>query len=324
MDNQYIDQERLELALEAAGLDLWENDLLTGAVTRRSTKVFAELGYTEQEALSYIDDLYKIVHPDDVSVVNAAIACHMAGESAQYRCEFRLRTKNNEWVWYANYGKIMQNDKRRFVGVTFNIDDRKRKEDEIEEINRKLTEQNALLESMNARLKSLAATDPLTSIANRRKLMEVGEVEFKRARRFSHPLSLLIMDIDHFKQVNDAWGHPTGDRVIQSVADICVHGVRGNVDLVARIGGEEFAVVMPETDYSSAVELAERLRQSVAAHRIPLDQHAALTCTISTGVATLTDSCAAFDQLLGDADKSLYRAKKAGRNCVKGNAEVSL
>ena len=153
MTEQDINKDRLELALEASGLDLWENDLVSGDVTCRATKTFAELGYSDEEALFYIDDLFTIIHPDDIPVVKAAVDGHLTGITAQYRCEFRLRAKCGAWVWYANYGKIMDRDGsnqgRRFIGVTLNIDDRKRKEDELELINRKLAEQNALLENVN-------------------------------------------------------------------------------------------------------------------------------------------------------------------------------
>ena len=142
MAEQDINKERLELALEAAGLDLWENDLVSGDVPRKALKIFAELGYSEDEAASYIDDLFAIIHPDDVPLVKTAIHNHLTGVTAQYRCEFRIRSKNGTWVWYANYGRIMDRDGRnaghRFIGVTFNIDDRKRKEVEHELLNRAL------------------------------------------------------------------------------------------------------------------------------------------------------------------------------------------
>jgi diguanylate cyclase (GGDEF)-like protein/PAS domain S-box-containing protein len=153
MVEQDINKERLELALEAAGLDLWENDLVTGNVTHKATKIFAELGYSEEETSAYIDDLFQIIHPDDMAVVKVAVNNHLIGITAQYRCEFRIRAKSGVWVWYANYGRIMDRDGvnlgKRFVGVTFNIDDRKRKEDELAFINHKLTEQNAQLERLN-------------------------------------------------------------------------------------------------------------------------------------------------------------------------------
>ena len=135
MDEQDINKERLELALEAAGLDLWENDLVTGDVTRKATKIFTELGYNEEEVASYVDDLFKIVHPDDIPMLKAAVNDHLTGVTPQYRSEFRLQSKLGKWVWFANYGKIMDRDGnnrgQRFIGVTFNINDRKSKEEEL-------------------------------------------------------------------------------------------------------------------------------------------------------------------------------------------------
>src|SRR5690606_4904827 len=93
-----LNRDRLALALEAAGLDLWENDLVTGAVTRKATKTFAELGFTEDEVASAVPDIYGLFHPDDVDLVRQAVADHMAGLTPQYRCEFRLRSKQGDWV----------------------------------------------------------------------------------------------------------------------------------------------------------------------------------------------------------------------------------
>lgn len=162
-----INGERLELALEAAGLDLWENDLLTGEIPLKATRTLIELGYSEAEALHYMEDMFAIVHPEDAPMVKSAIGDHLAGLTDQYRCEFRLATSSGAWVWYANYGKIMDrkcnNSGCRFIGVTFNIDDRKRKERELTELNQKLGEQifernlteKALIES-EKRFKTLA------------------------------------------------------------------------------------------------------------------------------------------------------------------------
>ncbi|ARU32208.1 diguanylate cyclase [Sulfuriferula sp. AH1] len=322
MTEQDINKERLELALEAAGLELWENDLVAGDVIRKPIKIFEELGYSEEETSFYVNDMFTIVHPDDIPVVKAAIDEHLSCVTAQYRCEFRLRAKSGAWVWYANYGKVMdldgKNKGQRFIGVTFNIDDRKRKEDELELINRKLTEQNALLEDMNAMLQSLATSDSLTGVANRRKLMEMGASEVQRAMRFNQSLSLLIVDIDLFKRVNDTWGHMTGDLVICAVAEACVQCVRSNIDIVGRIGGEEFAIILPQTDYAIASRLAERLCSAVAARQIAISDSVMLSCTISIGMATLSPFCSSFKQLLIDADQALYLAKDAGRNCVRG------
>lgn len=322
MDESDINKERLALALEAAGLDLWENNLVTGEVTRKVTKIFAELGYSTHEAVAYVDAIFKIVHPDDVPVIKAAVEEHVAGRIAQYRCEFRIRAKDGRWVWFANYGKIMDRDAassgQHFIGVTFNIDDRKRRESELATANRKLIRQNAELEKMNQMLQSLSTTDPLTGIANRRRIMEVGVSEVQRALRLGHPLSLLVVDIDLFKQVNDTWGHPVGDRVICAVADACARNVRRDVDIVGRIGGEEFALILPEADEAQAQGLAERLRASVAALPIAANNSVVLSVTISIGVAALSSpSGSSFQDLLILADRALYGAKDSGRNCVR-------
>ncbi len=209
---------------------------------------------------------------------------------------------------------------QRFIGVTFNINDRKCKEDEIATINRQLAEQNTLLESLNATLELLAASDSLTGLANRRHLMAQGLAEYKRAARFEHPLSLLMVDIDLFKHINDTWGHPVGDQVICTIADLCRHGTRKGLDIVARFGGEEFAIVLPETDHASACVLAEWLRQTVAEQAIVINSTSPpLTCTVSIGIATWPhNQGSSFEQLLSHADQALYQAKQAGRNQVQG------
>ena len=137
-EGEDIEKQRLDLVMEAAGLDLWENDLATGAVTRKAVKIFAELGYSAQETASYIDDLFTIVHPDDAPRVKSTLADHLAGVTPHYRCEFRIRSKAGAWVWYANHGKIMGG--QRLIGVTFNIDKRRRHEDQLEEHERQLAD----------------------------------------------------------------------------------------------------------------------------------------------------------------------------------------
>ena len=316
-------RERLALALEAAGLDLWENNLLTGEITGQALKTLSELGYGKHEMAADVKEIFQLCHPDDIAMIKTAVDEHLAGRSARYRCEFRLRAKSGAWVWYANYGKVMDADSaapgKRFVGVSFNIDDRKRKEDEIVRINRQLAEQNALLQAYNAALELLAASDALTGLANRRTLMDLGARECKRTGRFKHPLSLLMVDIDWFKNVNDIWGHLVGDRVICAVADACRSRTRNGLDTVARWGGEEFVIVLPETDGPSARVLAESLCQAVAALRVPAnDEGTPVTITVSIGVATLAGAAPSFEQLISNADQALYKAKQAGRNKVQG------
>ncbi len=126
------DATRLELAMEAAELDLWENDLVAGTITRPATRIYAELGYTPEEVSSLVEGLFSIVHPDDVAPFRQALDDHMAGRTARYQVDFRVRAKSGEWIWYANHGKIMGRDGpepgRRFVGITFNVDAARRAE----------------------------------------------------------------------------------------------------------------------------------------------------------------------------------------------------
>jgi len=170
----------------------------------------------------------------------------------------------------------------------------------------------------NEALQRMAVTDSLTGLANRRRLIEVGTQELLRAQRSPKAAGLmcaLMIDIDHFKQVNDTHGHPAGDAVIQAIARTCMQAVRA-IDTVGRLGGEEFAVVVPMTDCKGGVELAERLRERVEAASIPWDDGKSLRVTISVGVAQGTAKTRSFDALLSAADQALYRAKNAGRNRV--------
>jgi len=164
------------------------------------------------------------------------------------------------------------------------------------------------------RMRLLAITDALTGIANRRQIMGIGNREFHRARRHGRALSVLILDIDKFKSINDRWGHPTGDRVIQDLARVMVAVVRVQ-DTGARLGGEEFAVVLPETDAAGAWEIAERLRLAVESTDVArAEDGTAVRFTTSIGVATLVPADASFDAMLQRADRALYRAKDGGRN----------
>ncbi len=179
-------------------------------------------------------------------------------------------------------------------------------------------ERTSELEAANARLEDLSRTDPLTGLPNRRHFDEVTESEFRRALRTGEPLSLLVVDIDFFKGYNDTYGHANGDLCLCAVADALRTGLRRAGDVVARIGGEEFAVLLPATTQDTALALAECFRQAIAELAI---LHAASTVahhvTISIGLAVLDHACADnFDALFRQADQALYRAKAGGRNRV--------
>lgn len=178
-------------------------------------------------------------------------------------------------------------------------------------MSRDVTERRAL----QAELERKALLDYLTGIPNRRHFMELGEAELLRAQRYDSPLSMLMLDIDHFKQLNDTYGHKTGDLVLQQLSRIFKSALR-EVDIPARLGGEEFAILLPETDGARAVEAAERLREKIATTKVPLPAGLPVHFTVSIGVVTLTGRQVNMDMLLSQADEALYRAKNSGRNTV--------
>ena len=177
-----------------------------------------------------------------------------------------------------------------------------------------LRQANDALRKMEQELRRLATTDALTGIANRRCLMELGAQELQRAQRTGEPVCVLMLDIDHFKQINDSLGHPAGDAVIQALAGLCSESIR-TMDAVGRLGGEEFAILLPATGGPGALELAERLRIRVAAHAVPWEG-TTIRFTVSIGVAQRDTHSADFAALIGSADQALYRAKNTGRNRV--------
>jgi diguanylate cyclase (GGDEF)-like protein len=169
-------------------------------------------------------------------------------------------------------------------------------------------------EHASRELERLARTDALTGLANRRRFFELAESELARAGRYGSPLSVLMIDIDHFKDVNDACGHATGDLVLRQLAETC-RAVFRQVDTVGRVGGEEFAVLLPETPLTGAVEVADRLRSAVQATRVPREDGEPIAITVSVGVATSAPG-KSVDDLMSQSDTALYEAKRTGRNRV--------
>ena len=177
-----------------------------------------------------------------------------------------------------------------------------------------------LLESAradNLRLAALAQTDPLTQVLNRRALTDRLTSELDRARRYAHSVAVLMLDLDHFKLVNDTRGHLVGDGVLQDAAEILRSAVR-SADFVARYGGEEFVVVLPETSIEGAMVFAERLRECVSVASFAGGPGVSLTLSVSIGVSLFPGPrITSVDDLLAAADAALYRAKRDGRNCVR-------
>jgi len=165
-----------------------------------------------------------------------------------------------------------------------------------------------------AEVQELAITDPLTGLYNRRGLIELGRIEFARTRRFGRPFASMMLDIDHFKRVNDAYGHPVGDQVLQALAKHCQSSVR-EIDLVARYGGEEFVFLLPETNLEVAREIAERLRRTIANLSIPTEK-GELSVTVSLGVAMYDENTLGLETMIARTDQAMYVAKHRGRNRI--------
>ncbi|WP_372994639.1 diguanylate cyclase [Marinobacter sp.] len=198
------------------------------------------------------------------------------------------------WVWERGRGVEEEDGSVLLEGIVLDISDRKALENELEE---------------------MATRDPLTGLFNRREMSKVLEEELERARRYQRPMALLWIDFDHFKDVNDTFGHAAGDSVLRSISRLLLASVR-SVDSIGRFGGEEFVIVLPEMDLDEAQDTAERLRRKVAEEPQPLGNGEAVPLTISVGVAVYPDHGQSASTLCAAADKAMYLAKERGRNCV--------
>lgn len=198
-------------------------------------------------------------------------------------------------VFYAdvNAGPMMAGGVACLVGVFRDITERKRAEQAEE----------------------LASRDSLTNLYNHRTFYSLLKDEIVRTQRFNRPVSLLILDIDHFKRVNDTHGHQAGDAIIKGLSDLQVKQARA-VDRVCRYGGEEFMVILPETDATMAMQIAERLRAAVERQPFDIGGGKIVRITVSIGVATYPQQANALEELVKAADVALYAAKEGGRNRV--------
>jgi diguanylate cyclase (GGDEF)-like protein len=163
----------------------------------------------------------------------------------------------------------------------------------------------------------LAITDELTGLNTRRFFFDMARKEFERSRRFDHPLAAIMLDLDHFKKVNDAFGHSSGDQVLAAVASGCKRELR-EVDLIGRYGGDEYSILLPETSLEKGENVAKRLCAMVSSAAVQTE-HNLIDLTVSLGVASFNPDCPSVEKLLDRADMALYDAKQSGRNqvCVK-------
>lgn len=267
-----------------------------GMVTYVSPAVTEQLGWTADEVVGRAMAQFR--HPDDTPRVAAAFLSLRRHPEADYRA--RVRHRSGAYLWMEARVRALPGEAsgaRRYIVNARGISARKGVEDE--------------LERAKQRLQQLATTDALTGLANRRKLDEVLALEFRRAQREGQPLALLVLDIDCFKQLNDAHGHQAGDAVLRTLGSLLAGFPQRAGDLAARLGGEEFVLLLQATDEPQGAAVAERVRQAVAdapcAHG---------PVTVSIGVAASGAPGGSAEALLALADKALYTAKRGGRNRV--------
>ncbi|MBI5952901.1 MAG: PAS domain-containing protein [Chloroflexi bacterium] len=205
------------------------------------------------------------------------------------------------------------------LGIFWDITERRQAEVELQNTKESLKQANVELQAALAREQQLARTDALTSVNNRRYIFELAAHELSVAARYHQPLSVLMFDVDHFKKVNDTFGHAAGDRVLQRLAQVVCREIRSS-DVIGRYGGgDEFVILLPQTGIQEAKRLAERIRASVSAMRVD-SAKGQITLTISIGIAELVqndEQSVTVKDLFSYADQALYLAKRSGRNCIR-------
>ncbi|MBU0665566.1 MAG: bacteriohemerythrin [Proteobacteria bacterium] len=253
-------------------------------------------GYSASEFITDPGLLLKIIHPEDRDLVERHIRDEFDQEAAQL--DFRIIRRDKKICWISHGSRPVYAKDGRFLGRRAS--------------NRDITDRKIL----EHELQRQAQFDYLTGLANRRYFIERGEEEIVRTSRYGRPMSLLMLDIDRFKEINDTHGHHAGDITLQMFAAHCQETLR-EIDIIGRVGGEEFAVILPETDGEVAYEVAERLCQSIANQTMTTETGAFIGLTVSIGLTTLVVGGEAYlDTLLRQADEALYKAKALGRNRV--------
>ncbi len=261
-------------------------------VNRQAYKIF---GYSEDEQILGISTL-DFYSPE--SRLNAVenIRRSLSGEPLGSN-EYTMVRKDGSMFQALVYSNPIMRDGKRvgLRGIIVDITERKQLEDELHH---------------------QATTDSLTGIYNRRHFEQLATAEMKRAIRLNHSLAIALIDIDHFKTVNDTHGHAAGDEALLAFKNLCQKNIR-EIDIFSRFGGDEFALLLPEANCEQAMIVVERIRAAVAAEPIHFNGRR-VALTISSGVANLSGNDEDFDKLLSKADQALYRAKEAGRNKVAG------
>lgn len=255
-----------------------------------------------------LEDWAHRMHPDDNRVVDNCILHSKAGDD--HEADYRVLAKNGKYVWIRDVVNVVRNSQgeiESLVGFMFDISERKKTEEK--------------LITLQKELEDLSFKDSLTGIANRRMFDSILDMEWLNARRNSQPLSLIMIDIDYFKQYNDHYGHIQGDACLKRVSAALSNSASRARDTLARYGGEEFILILPETNAASANKIAQRCRNLIFKEQIAhAKSEVGQLLTVSIGVATIVpthkDKSITF---VNEVDNRLYQAKHKGRNAVVGS-----
>jgi len=309
----------------AHGQDRFENDAAVYKTLLESTKAipwkidwstmqFAYVGPQIEELLGWeqgswltVEDWATRMHPDDRDyVVNFCVSQSKAG--MDHEADYRALTKDGGYVWIRDVVHVVRKENGEvdsLIGFMFDISERKKTEEE--------------LIRLQVELERLSLTDGLTGISNRRMFDQRLETEWHDAKRSRKPLSLIILDIDYFKQYNDCYGHVGGDECLRSLAGVLKTVARRPRDVVARFGGEEFTLLLPETDETMARKLARECAEGITRLRIPHEKSSISPfVTASIGVeTTVPDGETTPRDLVEEVDRMLYAAKHNGRNRIE-------
>lgn len=295
--------------LESTQAIPWRIDWASARFTYIGPQIERVLGWP-QDSWQTVEDWAMRIHADDRQKT-VEFCVSQSQQGVDHEADYRALTADGDYVWIRDVVHVIRRPDGSvdcLVGFMFDISERKRAEDKILQLQKEL--------------EALSYRDPLTGVANRRMFDRILDVEWDKARALGQPLSLVIVDIDFFKQYNDRYGHPQGDACLREVARVLDRAAARTRDLCARLGGEEFVLVLPATDEAAALAVAERFARRLARAALP---HAASSLagivTCSMGVATIVpgnqDQPAGLVDL---ADTRLYRAKAAGRNRIAGSA----
>ncbi|MGB4360075.1 MAG: sensor domain-containing diguanylate cyclase [Rhodoferax sp.] len=301
-----IDNALYRTLLESTLAIPWKIDWATMKFAYIGPQIEPLLGWS-QASWTSAEDWATRMHPEDREyVVNFCVSQSKAG--IDHEADYRALTKDNGYVWIRDVVHVVRNENgevESLIGFMFDISERKKSEEKFL--------------SLQKELEALSFKDGLTGVANRRKLDSSLDIEWASARRGEQPLSLIMLDVDFFKQYNDHHGHTLGDECLKSIAQTLSLAATRPRDIVARFGGEEFVLILPEADEKAARQVAERCHRLIEKLQIPHGAFAdSRSVTVSMGVGTIRPPAEGEPKHFIEAvDKLLYKAKRNGRNRIE-------